>query len=116
MPASSSHDPASTTAAPASPLVSVIIAAFNAAAHIEETCRSALSQTHTALEVIVVDDGSTDDTAAIVERIARTDPRVRLFRQVNRGVAAARNAAIAEAKGEFIAPLDADDIGDARKL
>src|SRR5689334_2996184 len=106
MRASPPHDPASPADHTAAPLVSVIIAAFNAAAHIEETCRSALSQTHTALEVIVVDDGSTDDTAAIVERIARTDSRVRLFRQVNRGVAAARNAAIAEAQGEFIAPLD----------
>jgi Glycosyl transferase family 2 len=98
------------------PLVSVVVAAYNAEAYIEHTCRSALGQTHRALELIVADDGSTDTTVDIVRRLAAADPRVRLIRQANRGVAAARNAAIATARGEFIAPLDADDLWDATKV
>jgi glycosyltransferase involved in cell wall biosynthesis len=98
------------------PLVSVIVAAYNAAAHIDAACRSALAQTHRRLEVIVVDDGSTDETAAVVGRLALDDPRVRLVSQTNAGVAAARNAAIAASSGEFLAPLDADDLWDSRKL
>ena len=94
----------------ARPLVSVIIPAFNAARFIAETLTSAQAQTWPDLEIIVVDDGSTDDTAAIVEAAAATDPRITLIRQANAGVAAARNAAIAAAKGDYVAPLDADDL------
>lgn len=97
-------------------LVSVIIAACNAGPYIEATLASALKQTWTNLEVIVVDDGSTDDTAQRVANIAATDRRVRLFRQRNRGVAAARNRALQFARGEYIAPLDADDIWAPTKL
>src|SRR5260221_10892272 len=82
------------------PLVSVVIGVFNGTAHIEEACRSALNQTYRSLEVIVVDDGSTDETGQIVERLASLDPRVRLIRQPNLGVAAARNRAMAAASGE----------------
>ncbi|MBD2089466.1 glycosyltransferase family 2 protein [Microcoleus sp. FACHB-1515] len=92
------------------PLVSVIIPAYNAAAFIDRTLRSVLSQTYGNLEVLVVDDGSTDQTSAIVTAFAREDKRVRLLQQANAGVAAARNLAIAQANGEFIAPIDADDI------
>lgn len=98
------------------PLVSVVIAAFNAAAFIEATCRSAMRQTWNALEIIVVDDGSTDGTDGLVAALAATDPRIRLIRQPNLGVAAARNRAIAAATGEFIAPLDADDLWDPTKI
>jgi cellulose synthase/poly-beta-1,6-N-acetylglucosamine synthase-like glycosyltransferase len=98
------------------PLVSVIVAAFNAEQFIAETCRSALAQTYPALELIVVDDGSTDATATVVSELARSDKRLRLFRQANLGVAAARNKAIAEADGEFLAPLDADDLWDPTKI
>lgn len=84
--------------------------AYNAAAFIEAALESALGQTYSRLEILVVDDGSQDNTAALVEAIARRDARVCLLRQRNAGVAAARNLAIEEAKGEFIAPLDADDI------
>ncbi|GHC06498.1 glycosyltransferase family 2 protein [Thermomonas carbonis] len=98
------------------PLVSVIVAAFNAERFIEETCRSALAQTYPALEVIVVDDGSIDGTAAVVAALARSDKRLRLIRQANLGVAAARNKAIAAANGEFLAPLDADDLWDPTKI
>jgi glycosyltransferase involved in cell wall biosynthesis len=98
------------------PLVSVIMAAFNAAAHIEAACRSALDQTYANLELIVVDDGSTDDTAAIVSRLSNADRRIRLIRQKNRGIAAARNTAVDAARGEYLAPLDADDLWDTRKV
>ncbi len=95
---------------PARPLVSVIIPAYNAARFIAETLASAQAQTWPNLEIIVVDDGSTDETAAIVEAAAATDPRITLIRQANAGVAAARNRAIVNAKGEYVAPLDADDL------
>ena len=94
----------------------MIVPAYNASAHIRDAIRSALDQTHDSLEVLVVDDGSTDDTAAVVERIARGDGRVRLIRQANAGVAAARNAGIAAARGLYVAPLDADDLWYPEKL
>ena len=99
-----------------SPLVSIIVAAFNAAATIEETCRSALAQTYPSIEVLVVDDGSTDTTADIVTELAAADPRLRLIRQPNLGVAAARNCGIAAARGELLAPLDADDLWAPGKI
>jgi GT2 family glycosyltransferase len=98
------------------PLVSVVIAAYNAAPTIESTCLSVLGQTYRSLEVIVVDDGSTDDTSKLVETLAVSDPRLRLIRQENLGVAAARNRAIVAASGEFVAPLDADDVWDSTKI
>jgi hypothetical protein len=98
------------------PLVSVIVPAFNAATTVQETLRSVLAQTYANIEVIVVDDGSTDDTAATVARIAVHDARVRLERRPRCGVAAARNHAIGLASGEFIAPMDADDLWHPSKL
>jgi glycosyltransferase involved in cell wall biosynthesis len=89
--------------------VSVIIPAYNAAATIAATVASALGQTHGDVEVIVVDDGSTDGTAAIVSTLAQIDARLRLLRYPNGGQAIARNRGIAAATGELIAFLDADD-------
>jgi glycosyltransferase involved in cell wall biosynthesis len=97
-------------------LVSVIIAACNAEATIHQTLASALGQTWRDIEVIVVDDGSTDATARIVSAIAAADPRLRLIRQRNRGVAAARNLALRASSGEFVAPMDADDLWAPAKL
>jgi hypothetical protein len=99
-----------------SALISVIIPAYNAERTIGETLASALTQTHRTIEVIVVDDGSTDETAAIVEAVSRDDARVRLIRQSNAGVCAARNAAIAASSGTYVAPLDADDVWHPEKL
>lgn len=97
------------------PIVSVVIPAFNASRYIGETVATVLAQTVAALEVIVVDDGSADSTAAIVRAI--TDDRVRLLSRSNGGVSAARNAGIREARAQrFVAFLDADDCWDAEKL
>jgi glycosyltransferase involved in cell wall biosynthesis len=92
------------------PLTSVVIPAYNAEPYLERTLHSALGQTHNNLEVIVVNDGSTDKTRAIAEAVAMTDDRVRIITVPNGGVAKARNIGIAEAHGEFVAFLDADDL------
>ncbi|HEY1383144.1 MAG TPA: glycosyltransferase family A protein [Dongiaceae bacterium] len=91
-------------------LVSVLVPAYNAAKTIGETLASAAAQSHRDLEIIVVDDGSIDPTAEIVRRAAQGDPRIVLLQQANAGVAAARNKALAHARGAYVAPLDADDL------
>ncbi|ANL69960.1 glycosyltransferase family 2 protein (plasmid) [Rhizobium phaseoli] len=101
---------------PRQPLVSVVIPAFNASAYVERTLQSAMRQTYTALEIIVVNDGSTDDTAEIVEQIAMSDSRIRLLSTPNRGVAAARNTGIEASSGQFVAFLDADDLWHRTKI
>lgn len=98
------------------PLASVIIPAYNAERYLREAVESALAQTHSHLEVVIVDDGSTDGTRRLAEELAAGDARVRVFSQENAGVGAARNRGIAEARGEFIAPLDADDFWYPEKL
>ena len=97
-------------------LVSVIIPAFDAAATIRQTLNSVLTQTYQEIEVIVVDDGSSDATNAVVEEFVARDTRFQLVRQKNAGVGAARNTAIRKARGKYIAPLDADDSWFPEKL
>jgi glycosyltransferase involved in cell wall biosynthesis len=97
-------------------LVSVIVPAYNAAAYIRQTLQSVLAQSYSAIEVIVVDDGSTDATSTIVKDFVRADSRFQLIRQSNAGVGAARNAGIRKARGKYIAPLDADDLWFPEKL
>ena len=92
------------------PLVSVILPAYNAAAHLRRAVDSALGQTMSDLEIVIVDDASTDATLEIAGRIAARDPRVRvLHNERNSGPSVSRNRAIAAARGEWIAILDADD-------
>jgi glycosyltransferase involved in cell wall biosynthesis len=98
------------------PLVTVIIPAYNAASTINETMTSVRSQTYRNLEILVIDDGSDDDTAERVSKHAGEDRRVRLITQRNSGVAAARNRGIAEAQADLIAPVDADDVWALTKI
>ncbi|TAJ43576.1 glycosyltransferase family 2 protein [Methanofollis fontis] len=90
-----------------SPSVSVVIPLYNKGLHIERTIHSVLSQTYQDFEVLVIDDGSEDEGPEIVQHF--NDPRIRLIRQENRGVSAARNRGIVESNTDFIAFLDADD-------
>src|SRR5215218_7389004 len=96
-------------------LVSVVIPCYNQAHFLDEAIESVLSQSYTNFEVIVVDDGSEDETARVASGYALEDPRVCLIRQQNRGLAGARNRGLAEARGEYVVFLDSDDrlLGDA---
>jgi glycosyltransferase involved in cell wall biosynthesis len=93
--------------------VSVVIPSYNYGRFVVEAVESALNQTHPPLEVIVVDDGSTDDTE---QRLTKYDGRIRYLRQGNRGLSAARNTGIRTANGEWVALLDADDLWHRQKL
>lgn len=93
--------------------ISVVIPCYNAGTYLGETLNSVLNQTFTPLEVLVVDDGSTDDSAQIARTFGKL---VRVISQKNQGECVARNHGISEAKGEWIAFLDADDIWEEDKL
>jgi glycosyltransferase involved in cell wall biosynthesis len=97
-------------------LITVVIPAYNAESCIDETLRSVRAQTHTNLEIIVVDDGSQDRTGAIAEAHAAVDSRVRVVRQANAGVAAARNNGWRLGAADLIAFVDADDLWSADKI
>lgn len=100
-----------------SDLVSVVIPAHNAGRFLEASLRSALDQTHRRLEILVVNDGSTDDTAAIAGRMAASYQRIRVLHTAgNAGAARARNAGIAAATGRYIAFLDSDDLWMPEKI
>jgi glycosyltransferase involved in cell wall biosynthesis len=93
------------------PRVSVIVPVYNGQAYLAEALDSALAQSYRSFEVVVVDDGSTDASAAIARMYSyRSDGRVRLVSQANAGLPGARNSAMAAARGEFFALLDADDV------
>lgn len=96
------------------PKVTVIIATYNAIAYLPSNVDSVIKQTFTDFEVLIVDDGSTDETVEWVSKLV--DPRVRLISQANQGVAVARNQGIASAQGEYVAFLDADDLWEPTKL
>ncbi len=98
------------------PTVSVIIPAYNCGEMLREAVDSVRRQTYQDLEVIIVDDGSTDDTPEVIQAIAAEFSKVRTVRADHRGVAAARNRGFAAARGEWIAPLDADDLWLDEKL
>jgi hypothetical protein len=94
---------------------SIIVPSYNVAATLRETLTALLAQTFSDYEVVIVDDGSTDETALIAESFT-SDPRVRLVQQRNRGLAGARNTGIADSSGVFIGFCDADDIWEPTKL
>lgn len=97
------------------PLVSVIIPTYNAASYIREAVDSALAQTYQNFEVIVVDDGSTDNTAEVLAPYIK-EKKIIYIHQENKGLPAARNTAIKASHGEFVALLDSDDIFLPNKL
>lgn len=91
------------------PLVSVIIPVYNMQDYLTECVTSVLASTYTPLEVVIVDDGSTDGSLAVAHDLAAADERVVVVAQANSGVSSARNHAIEEARGEFVLPVDGDD-------
>jgi len=98
-------------------LVSTIIPVFNRPALVQEAVDSVLAQTHQIIEIIIIDDGSTDDTPVVLDRIANAYPlTVRIIRQKNQGPGASREAGRREARGEFVQYLDSDDVILPRKF
>lgn len=93
----------------APPLLSVIVPVYNTAGYVEACIRSLLDQSCRDLEIIAVDDGSTDDSRRILDALAQADPRLRVFGKKNGGQGAARNLALGQARGEFVAFVDSDD-------
>ncbi|MBY5363141.1 glycosyltransferase family 2 protein [Rhizobium leguminosarum] len=98
------------------PLVTVVIPAYNAEKTLLETLKSVSNQSYDKLEILVVDDGSRDGTLALASDYGLNDHRVRVLRQDNGGVARARNHGIREARGLYVAPVDADDIWHPSKI
>jgi glycosyltransferase involved in cell wall biosynthesis len=96
--------------------VSVIVPVFDGDRYLAMAIDSALAQTHRPLEIIVIDDGSTDESASIAQAYAKRELNVHYFHQSHRGIGAARNRGIAHAKGCYLAFLDADDLWCADKL
>lgn len=101
---------------PATAKVGVVVPMYNAAATIAETLESVCAQTYSALDIVVVDDGSTDTCADIVCALADKDDRIRLVRQANSGVAAARNRGAQETVADYLAFVDADDVWAPDKI
>ena len=97
-------------------VISIITPCYNAAPYIATTIKSVQQQTFTGWEMIVVDDGSTDDSAEIVRQISQQDSRIKLVQKENGGSASARKIGLSLAKGEYLQFLDADDRLDKHKL
>lgn len=98
------------------PLVSIIIPAYNAETTIEKCVRSVISQKYSNIEIIIVNDGSIDNTILKCCELASSDTRIRVIEQKNAGCSAARNAGLKQSKGDYIAFVDADDILDCEFL
>lgn len=99
-----------------SPLISIIIPMYNTSKFIKQTVESILAQTYSNFEVIIVDDGSTDNGAEVVKALMPKDSRIKYIYQSNQGVSAARNNAIENSQGEYLAFLDSDDLWLPNKL
>lgn len=98
------------------PTITVLLPVYNAERTVRAAIESILTQTEPDFELLVVDDGSTDGTPAILEALAASDPRMRLVRQANAGIASALNAGLALARGRYVARMDADDLSLPTRL
>lgn len=98
------------------PLISVIVPVYNVSGYLEECVRSIQGQSYENLEIILVDDGSTDGSGKICDELAEEDQRIRIIHQENMGAAGARKTGVMHAGGEYISFLDADDMMDAGML
>jgi len=98
------------------PLVSVIVPAWNSERTLLATLESVAAQTHRNLEIVIVDDGSTDSTAAVAAAFCEREPRARLVRKENGGLSSARNFGMSAARGDWFAPIDADDLWHRTKI
>ena len=90
-------------------LISIVVPVYNAENYLEKCINSIIGQTYRNLEIILIDDGSNDNSLSICEKFALQDNRIKVFHQNNGGVASARNKGLSEASGEFIAWVDSDD-------
>lgn len=102
--------PSDSAGAVMAPIISVVIPTYNSAHWIARTMASIVHQRFRAIEILVIDDGSTDDLPSVLKPFVDRDPRIRIIRQENRGLAGARNRGIMEARAEFVATIDADDL------
>ncbi len=99
------------------PLVSILIPVYNSEKYVSETIKSALNQTYKNIEIIIVDDGSTDRSWELIEGYKKRYPhRIKAFKQENKGACAARNKAFSESRGDYIQWLDSDDILEFNKI
>lgn len=98
------------------PIVSVVMAAFNAAPYLDEAIDSILQQTFTDFELIIINDGSTDDSLALINKWESKDKRIKVFNQDNKGRALSRNRGLELATTQYIAMMDADDIATPNRL
>ncbi len=98
------------------PLIDMVVPVFNGAGTVQAAIESIQAQTLTNIKILVVDDGSTDDTPRLLAKMAAGDPRLQIMRQPNSGIASALNTGLAECRAEFVARQDADDLSDPQRL
>src|SRR5678816_4165512 len=98
------------------PRVSIVMPVYNAAAYLAEAVDSILAQTFRDFQFVIVNDGSTDRSTAILERYAHRDQRIKLISRPNTGIVGALNDGLAEATGDYIARMDADDVSTPNRL
>lgn len=98
------------------PRVSVVLPVYNAVRYVEQAVTSVLNQTFTDFEVIAINDGSTDGSLGVLQRLAAMDPRIRLISRENRGLVTTLNEGLAHAQGEYLARMDADDISHPERF
>ena len=98
------------------PCVSVIVPMYNLGSYACSCIRSLLVQTYANLEIIIVDDGSTDDTVELIESVVEADSRVKILHKINGGLSSARNFGVKHCTGEYIMFVDGDDVLDIRTI